>query len=117
MLRDCKLAAALTTRLLNYLLAALSGLLLALSFPKFGHPAFGWVALAPLLVAVYRQPLRRGFALGLLTGVIYFTGTIYWITHVMVQFGGLNPVVAVLVNAALITYMALFPGLFGLILA
>jgi apolipoprotein N-acyltransferase len=117
MRRDCKLAAALTTRLLNYLLAALSGLLLALSFPKFGHPAFGWVALAPLLVAVYRQPLRRGFALGLLTGVIYFIGTIYWITHVMVQFGGLHPVVAVLVNAALIAYMALFPALFGLILA
>jgi apolipoprotein N-acyltransferase len=107
----------LTTRLLNYLLAALSGLLLALSFPKFGHPAFGWVALAPLLVAVYRQPLRRAFALGLTAGAIYFTGTIYWITNVMVQFGGLNLVVAVLVNAALIAYMALFPAVFALIVA
>ena len=33
------------------LLSALSGVLLALSFPKFGHPAFAWVALAPLFVA------------------------------------------------------------------
>jgi apolipoprotein N-acyltransferase len=107
----------LTTRLLNYLLAVLSGVLLALSFPKFGHPAFGWVALAPLLVAVYRQPLRRGFALGLTTGAIYFAGTIYWITNVMVQFGGLNVVVGVLVNAALIAYMALFPAVFALIVA
>ena len=32
--------------------AAASGVLLALSFPKFGHPAFGWIALAPLLVAL-----------------------------------------------------------------
>jgi apolipoprotein N-acyltransferase len=115
--RDCKLAPALTTRLLNYLLAALSGLLLALSFPKFGHPAFGWVALAPLLVAVYRQPLRRGFAFGLTAGAIYFTGTIYWITNVMVRYGGLNAIAAVLVNAALIAYMALFPALFALIVA
>ena len=107
----------MTTRLLNYLLAALSGLLLALSFPKFGHPAFGWVALAPLLVAVYRQPLRRGFALGLVAGTIYFIGTIYWITNVMVRYGGLNVFVAVLVNAALIAYMALFPALFALIMA
>jgi apolipoprotein N-acyltransferase len=75
------------------------------------------VALAPLLVAVYRQPLRRGFALGLIAGVVYFTGTIYWITHVMVQFGGLNLVVGLLVNAALIAYMALFPALFALIMA
>jgi apolipoprotein N-acyltransferase len=107
----------LTTRLLNYLLAAISGLLLALSFPKYGHPAFAWVALAPLLVAVYRQRLSHGFTLGLTAGAIYFIGTLYWITHVMVQFGGLTPVVGVLVNGALIAYMALFPGVFALIMA
>ena len=33
-------------------LAVASGVLLALSFPKYGHPAFGWIALAPLLIAV-----------------------------------------------------------------
>ena len=31
---------------------SLSGVLLALSFPKFGHWAVAWVALAPLLVAL-----------------------------------------------------------------
>src|SRR4051812_44973707 len=109
-MRDCKLAAALTTRLLNYFLAAVSGILLALSFPKYGHPAFGWVALAPLMIAVYRSGLRRAFTLGLVTGAFYFTGTLYWITNVMAQYGGLNPVVAAFVNGALIAYMALFPA-------
>ena len=37
------------------LLAALSGALLALSFPKFGHGAVAWVALAPLLVALAEE--------------------------------------------------------------
>ena len=39
-------------------LAALSGVLLALSFPKFGHWAVAWVALAPLLVALPAARLR-----------------------------------------------------------
>src|SRR6185503_6310448 len=37
---------------LGYALALASGVLLALSFPQFGHPAFSWIALAPLLVAL-----------------------------------------------------------------
>ena len=36
---------------LDYFLALLSGALLALSFPRFGHPAFAWIALVPLLLA------------------------------------------------------------------
>ena len=39
-------------------LALLSGALLALSFPKFGHPALAWVALAPLLVGVWQARAR-----------------------------------------------------------
>ena len=96
-------------------LASVSGVLLALSFPKFGHPALGWIALAPLLVALAGATLRRAFTLGLLTGVVYFTGTLYWITRVMVMYGDLTPWVAVLVNAALIVYLALFPAIFALI--
>jgi apolipoprotein N-acyltransferase len=98
-------------------LAVISGLLLALSFPKFGHPAFAWVALAPLLLAVYRAPLMRAFWLGLSAGVVYFVGTVYWITQVMAMYGGLATPVAVLVNALLIGYLALFPAVFALAMA
>ena len=44
---------------LGYPLALASGVLLALSFPKFGHPAFSWIALAPLLVALARPATTR----------------------------------------------------------
>jgi apolipoprotein N-acyltransferase len=92
-----------------------SGVLLALSFPKYGHPAFGWIALTPLLLSlVSARSLPRAFALGLVTGVVFFTGTLYWITRVMVMYGGLQAWVAVLVNAALIAYLALFPALFAM---
>ena len=99
-------------------------MLLALSFPKFGHPAFGWIALTPLLVALSGEsslatskslPLRRALLLGLVTGVVYFTGTLYWITRVMAVYGGLQQWVAVLINAALVAYLALFPAVFAVV--
>jgi apolipoprotein N-acyltransferase len=99
----------------SYALAVASGALLALSFPKFGHAAVGWVALAPLLLALSGATLRRAFVLGLLTGVIYFAGTLYWITDVMVMYGDLSRWIAGSLNAALILYLALFPAIFALV--
>jgi len=98
-------------------LALLSGALLALSFPKFGHPAFAWISLAPLLVAVAhrRQPVRRTFLLGLLTGAVYFSGTLYWLVETMTTFGGLNTPTATFAAAVLIAYLSLFPAAFAAI--
>lgn len=69
------------------------------------------------MVALYRRPLMQAFFLGLTTGIVYFTGTLYWITRVMVVYGGLTFVVSLLVNAALIAYLALFPAIFGIVVA
>lgn len=102
-------------RSFDYALASTSGVLLALSFPKFGHPALAWIALTPLLVALAGASVRQSFALGLLTGVVYFTGTLYWITRVMAVYGDLQWWVAVLINALLVAYLALFPAIFALI--
>ena len=78
------LSLAAESRAYSFSLAAASGVLLALSFPKFGHPALAWIALAPLLLSLTLDvSLLRAFALGLTTGVIYFAGTIYWISGVM----------------------------------
>jgi apolipoprotein N-acyltransferase len=64
-----------------------------------------------------RSPRRpsplSAFLLGLITGLIYFTGTLYWITHVMATYGDMPTWVAVLINAALIVYLSLFPAFFA----
>jgi apolipoprotein N-acyltransferase len=105
----------LSSRLSAYALASASGLLLALSFPKFGHPALAWIALAPLLLSLTGATLRRAFALGFVAGAIYFTGTLYWITRVMAMYGDMAFWVAVLINAALIAYQAIYPAIFALV--
>jgi apolipoprotein N-acyltransferase len=100
-------------------LALLSGALLALSFPKFGHPAAAWIALAPLLLAVAhrRQSSRRAFFLGLTAGAVYFAGTLYWLVQTMTTFGGLSTPLAVLAAALLIAYLSLFPAAFAVVQA
>ncbi|MCU1383571.1 MAG: lnt [Acidobacteria bacterium] len=106
----------MSSRSSAYALASASGVLLALSFPKFGHPAVAWIALTPLLIALTGlMTMRRAFTLGLVTGVVYFTGTLYWITGVMARYGDMAWWVAVLINAALILYQALYVALFAVV--
>jgi len=103
----------------SHLLAVLSGVLFVASFPKFGHPAFAWIALAPLVVCVAIDAGRfasRAFALGLITGLVYFGGTLYWIAEVMRAYGGLSTPVAALVGLLLASYLALYPALFAVLL-
>ena len=98
-------------------LAALSGLLLAFSFPQIGHPTVAWLALVPLMVAVVHATPWRALRLGLLTGAVHFAGTIYWIPAVMVDFGGLATPAAWGVHALLVLYLAIFPALFAAAMA
>jgi apolipoprotein N-acyltransferase len=101
--------------------AAVSGALLALSFPRFGHPAVAFIALTPLYVALSgwsgrgdalgSVTARRGFLLGLVTGVIHYAGTVYWTSGTVATFGDLPWLVAVPVAGLLVLYMSLYIGL------
>ncbi len=103
---------------MSWVLALLSGALLALSFPRYGHASVAFIAAVPLIVAasgwrgragVYPgTSLRRGFALGACAGVVYFFGTIYWTGAVVETFGGLPRAVALLCALALALYMTVY---------
>jgi apolipoprotein N-acyltransferase len=116
----------LPARQVDYALAAASGALLALSFPRFGTPVLAWVGLAPLLAALATpglspappaavRGLGHALVLGLIAGCVYFAGTIYWVGGVMTLYGGVSPWAAWPVAAALVAYMALYPALFAVV--
>jgi apolipoprotein N-acyltransferase len=102
-------------------LALLSGVLLAGSFPKFGHPACAWIAIAPLIVSAvlsgHGPTLGRPFRMGLLAGFLYFGGALYWVVNVMTTYGGLATPVAALVGVLLVSYLALYPAVFAMLVA
>ena len=68
-------------------------------------------------IARRRRSRRRAFVLGLLTGVVYFAGTLYWLVETMTTFGGLATPVASFAAALLVAYLSLFPARSPLILA
>lgn len=47
---------------------------------------------------------------------MYFGGTVYWVAGTMQMYGGIPTVVSVLVAALLAGYLAVYPGLFALVL-
>ena len=79
------------------------------------------MALVPLWVAVSGwsgrpdalagRSFRRGFFLGLLTGIVHFAGTVYWTGATVQTFGGLPWPVAVVTAFLLVFYMALYARL------
>ncbi len=98
--------------------AITSACLLVLAFPDFDLWPLAWVAIAPLLVAIARRPrAAESFVLGWTTGALFFYGSCWWLTHSMINYGGVPAVVAfpLLVPGALI--LGLFPALFATVLA
>ena len=88
------------------LVAALSGGLLAMSFPRPDLYPLAWVVLVPLLLVMEKRPFASGFV----TGATFFAVVLYWLNIVMTSFGGLDPFSSVVAYLLLITYLALFFG-------
>jgi apolipoprotein N-acyltransferase len=81
----------------------------------------GWwpllfVALVPLLSALRRLSARRSLCMGMLCGLIYNIGLLYWIVPVLRRFGGQHVLISACALLLLAAYMAVYVGLFCLLL-
>lgn len=94
----------------RYLPAALSGAMLALSFPQPGLSLLAWFAFVPLLVAADGLPARHCFKLGFAAGCTAYAGIFYWLNIVMTGFGHLHWTVSASLWLALAGYLALYPA-------
>ncbi|MDD5542314.1 MAG: apolipoprotein N-acyltransferase [Acidobacteriia bacterium] len=95
-------------------LSVLSGILLALVFPKFNLNWLCWFALLPLFF-VLLQPISLKSALGYttLSGVVFYAILLYWVMQVIHQYGEQSWPIAALVWLVLVAYNALFFAVFG----
>jgi apolipoprotein N-acyltransferase len=99
---------------LRLLLAVVSGLLFAWSFPNIGQGWLAFVALVPLVVALVRA--RKGaeaFLLGWMSQTAAWLVMVPWVVRVMSYYGGLPYATGVLLFIAMALYLGLFGGLFG----
>ncbi len=119
-----------------WIFACASGVLQVLIFPNFSLYILGWVALAPLVYAILKcreqdvmvvlaeggqflapATAWQGFLLGYVCGLIWYLGSCSWIFHVMHVYGGIGTAMSILLLVMFALYLALYHGLFGLLLA
>ncbi len=97
----------------DILLAVASGILLFLSFPKFGQGILAWISVVPLLYALKDKNIPQGLILGFVTGIIFQIGVIYWIIYVIVNYGYLPFYIGVGAMLLLASYLSLYVALFS----
>jgi len=86
--------------------SALSGLLLACSFPLPDFPLLAWFGLVPLVLVMQKRPFKSGFV----AGVVFFAVTLYWLNIVMTTYGHLPLLLSFLLYLLLAAYLALYWG-------
>ena len=110
--------------------AVLSAGMLELPFPLAGpmpiwRSVFAWFGLVPLLWALLSpacpsqteqatpRPLRRGFLIGYLCGVLWYMGNCYWVRDTMLRYGDMPPMAPTLLLIGYSMVLGLYFGLFG----
>ncbi|MBU1161743.1 MAG: apolipoprotein N-acyltransferase, partial [Proteobacteria bacterium] len=99
---------------LNFFLAASSGFLLTLSFPRFDISWLAWFAFIPLFVALRNLSLKNSFYLGLFAGLVHYLSLVYWLAHTMSTYGHLPFYVSIPILFLLSFYLALYIALFSM---
>ncbi len=99
-------------RLKDVILAVASGILLVLIFPPFNLEVVAWVYLIPLLYAIKEKTSLESLFLGLIQGLVFFLGLLYWIFFAANTYGKLHPLLSILVLLLLVSYLSLYQGIF-----
>lgn len=99
--------------------AALSGIIMALSFPNFIISGFSkipgyfvWISLVPLFFAVKSKKSSASFFLGWFSGFVFFCLNLYWILNIT-ELGVLSPFGLIILSSYLAVYFAAFMLIIG----
>ncbi|MFA6384182.1 MAG: apolipoprotein N-acyltransferase [Candidatus Omnitrophota bacterium] len=90
----------------SLILSCLSSVLLAVSFPPCNFEFLAWAAFVPLFFALEKTSGIQAFALSLISGAVFWLGTLYWLAHVTAA--------GMLV---LVLYLAFYWGIFGFVIS
>ncbi len=99
----------------DIILALSSGILLVLGFPPTDLYPLTWIALVPLLIALYEKGVKTSFFLGMLTGFVFYSGTIYWVFHSMYFYGNIPAILSSLLLVLLCSYLGVYVGIFSVL--
>jgi len=96
------------------LLSLTSGILLILIQPPLSLFFLAYIALVPLLSALKGKNLCNAFLAGMITGIISYTGLLYWVVIAMNRYGGIDIGLSVVILILLVLYLSLYTACFTL---
>jgi len=94
-------------------LALLSGVLYALSFPLYDLWICAWVFAVPLFLSIEDAGPRESLVYGALTGIVAWAGILYWIAYVMDIYGEMSLFAASFLLLLLMVYMSMYFAVFS----
>lgn len=93
------------------LLPVLSGVLLAVSFPRAGQGYLAWIAFIPLIAFVYKSRTPgRAFLGGFIAGSIELFILMIWIPGVLLRYGGMPAALAWIAFGLMVAMLACYPA-------
>ncbi|MGQ9470252.1 MAG: apolipoprotein N-acyltransferase [Candidatus Aminicenantales bacterium] len=96
-----------------YFLAALTGILAGLSFPKFNLSFLIWVAPIPLFWVLNEMRPKKAFFVGWVAGLFFYGLLLYWIPYVPAHYGNLPFSLSLFIYLVLISILGLFWAIFA----
>jgi apolipoprotein N-acyltransferase len=93
-------------------LPLLSGLLLILCQPPVSLFFVAYIALVPLFFSLKPGIWRHNFLVGFYTGIVCYTGLVYWVVVAMNAYGGISVPFSILTLLLLVLYISLYTGCF-----
>jgi apolipoprotein N-acyltransferase len=102
--------------ILPALAAAAGGLLLSLAFPPARFDLLIWIAFLPLFWALdHAKRPASALYLGILFGLTFSLVDVNWVYHTVTVHGGFGPVGGAALYVSMALTLALFPGVFALV--
>ena len=95
-----------------FLLSALSGVLLTLTFPEHNWEILAWAAWVPLFLALENATPQRAALLGFVTGMVFYNWGLSWINNTLINYGNLHWILSFAVLGLLSAYLSFFIALF-----
>jgi len=94
-----------------FLLPVFTGLLLFASFPRVDQGYLAWIAFIPIAVFIDRiSGIRRAIGGGFVLGFVQAFSLMTWMPAVLMNYGGLSPVLAWFAYSLLIALLACYPA-------
>jgi apolipoprotein N-acyltransferase len=93
--------------------AFLSGVVLALAFPKIDLSFLAWIAFVPLLWLVQERTPRQAFGYGFAAGMGFYLCTVYWVVHTIGLYSNIPPLIAVGPLLLMCMILASYTGAFA----